>query len=152
MSRAAIITSPNPIFYIAPASSRLPLALKLVVTAFVVVRVPVYYVNHGPTNFLYFCDIALLCMIALWTERVPPAAGAVMVDPKILVNINYVFGFDDAGAQTWRPGPVYLLGWMATLLVACYLPTHLVLRRVFRRPAAVVPPVVAEPMSGFTPA
>ena len=94
----------------------------------------------------------MMCMIALWTERALPPAGAVMADPKIPVNINYVFGFDDARAQTWLPGPVYLLGWMATLLVACYLPTHLVLRRVFRRPAAVVPPVVAEPMSGFTPA
>ena len=91
-------------------------------------------------------------MIDLWAERALPAAGAVMVDPKILVNINYVFGFDDARAQTWRPGPVYLLGWMATLLVACCLPTHLVLRRVFRRLAAVVPAVVAEPMSGSMPA
>ena len=69
MSRAANITSPNPIFHIAPASLRLPLAHKLVVTAFVAVMVPVYYVNYGPTSFLYFCDITLMmCMIAMWTE------------------------------------------------------------------------------------
>ena len=42
MSRAANIISPNPIFHMAPASSRLLLALKLVVTAFVVVMVPEY--------------------------------------------------------------------------------------------------------------
>ena len=216
----------------APASSRLPLALKLLVTAFVAVMVPVYYVNYGPTNFLYFCDISLLlCLVALWTERslpasmaavgillpqvlwcadflgelvgvhlvgltaymfdpnrslflrglsffhgwlpflllfllkrlgydrrglwawtglgwslclvayfLLPAAGTVMADPKIPVNINYVFGFDDAKAQTWLPGPVYLLAWMAVLFVVCYLPTHLVLRKVFRRPVSTMAP------------
>ena len=221
-----------------PASPRLPLALKLLVTAFVAVLVPVYYVNYGPTNFLYFCDISLLlCLISLWTERALPAsmaavgillpqalwcldflgelfgvhlvgltaymfdpnrslflrglsffhgwlpflllflvkrlgydrralgawtalgwslclvayfllppAGAVVADPKIPVNINYVFGFDDAKAQTWLPGPVYLLGWMATLFVVCYLPTHLVLRKWFGRPAPQ--PAPAAPAVG----
>ena len=55
----------------------------------------------------------------------------VLADPKTPVNINYVFGFDDAKAQTWLPAPVYLLGWMAALFVVFYLPTHLVLRRLF---------------------
>ena len=201
--------------------------LKLVVSAFLLVMVPVYYLNYGPTNFLYFCDIALLlCFVSLWTERalfasmaavgillpqalwcldflgellgvhlvgltaymfdpnrslflrglsffhgwLPfllvfllkrlgydrralvawtalgwglclvayfflPAAGTAMADAKIPVNINYVGGFDDAKAQTWLPGPVYLLGWMMTLLVVCYLPTHLLLRKVFSRSA-----------------
>ena len=219
----------------ASVPSRLPLALKLLVTAFVAVMVPVYYVNYGPTNFVYFCDISLLlCLVALWTERALPAsmaavgillpqalwcldflgelvgvhlvgltaymfdpnrslflrglsffhgwlpfllvflvkrlgydrralaawtalgwslclvayfwlpaAGTVMADPKIPVNINYVFGFDDAKAQTWLPGPVYLLGWMAVLFIVCYLPTHLVLRKLFR-PAQVAPAAGAE--------
>ncbi len=205
------------------SASRLPLWLKLVVTAFITVLVPVYYVNYGATNFLYFCDVALLlCLISLWTEKALPAsmaavgillpqvlwcvdflgelfgvhlvgltaymfdpnrslflrglsffhgwlpflllflikrlgydrralwswtavgwglclvayfllppAGTILPDPKIPVNINYVFGFDDAKAQTWLPGPLYLLGWMATLLVVVYLSTHLVLRRLF---------------------
>ena len=205
----------------AATSPRLPLALKLSVTAFLAVLVPVYTDNYGPTNFLYFCDVALLlAFVSLWTERplfasmaavgilVPqvlwcldfaaelsglhlvgltgymfdpqrslllrglsffhgwlpflllllvrrlgydrralwawtalgwglclvayfllPAAGTVLADPKIPVNINYVFGFDDAKAQTWLPGPVYLLGWMATLLLAIYLPTHLLDRK-----------------------
>lgn len=211
-------------------TSRLPLALKLLVTAFVVVMVPVYYRNYGPTNFLYFCDISLLlCLISLWSERALPAsmaavgillpqalwcidflggllgvhlvgltaymfdpnrslflrglsffhfwlpfllvflvkrlgydrrallswtalawalclvayfllppAGAVMSDPKIPVNINYVFGFDDAHAQTRFPGPVYLMGWMAVLFGVVYLPTHLLLRKLFARPAALL--------------
>lgn len=33
------------------------------------VLIPVYWVNYGPTNFLYFCDVALLVtLVALWTE------------------------------------------------------------------------------------
>lgn len=210
----------------ASASSRLPLSLKLVFSAFLAVMVPVYYFNYGPTNFLYFCDIALLlCFVSLWTESalpasmaavgillpqafwcadflgellgvrlvgmtsymfdpnrslflrglsffhgwlpfllvflvkrlgydrralwawtglgwslclvayfLLPAAGTVMPDPKIPVNINYVFGFDDAQAQTWLPAPIYLVCWMTALLAVFYLPTHLVLRKVFGSP------------------
>ena len=202
-------------------AARLPLELKLAFTAFLLVMVPVYWVNYGPTNFLYFCDVSLLlCLISVWTERRLPAsmaavgillpqvlwcadflgelggthligmtsymfdpnrslflrglsffhgwlpflilflvkrlgydrralpawtllawglclaayfwlppAGAAVPDPKIPVNINYVFGFDDAQPQTWLPAPLYLVGWMLTLLVVIYLPTHWALRR-----------------------
>ena len=213
-----------------PVSPRLPLSLKLLVSAFLLVMVPVYYHNYGPTNFLYFCDMALLlAFLSLWTERplfasmaavgilVPqvlwcldfgaellgvhlvgltgymfdlnrslflrglsffhgwlpflllflvkrlgydrralgawtglawglclvayfflPPAGTVLPDAKIPVNINYVFGFDDAHAQTWLPGPIYLVGWMLTLFGVFYLPTHLLLRRWFAlRPVPV---------------
>lgn len=214
-------------------STRLPIALKLLVTAFVAVLVPVYYSNYGPTNFLYFCDVSLLlCVVGVWTEKplpasmaavgilIPqvlwcadflaqlfgfklvgltaymfnadhslflrglsffhgwlpflllfmvrrlgydrralwawtglgwglclvayfwlPSAGTVLPDPKIPVNINYVFGFDDAQAQTWLPGPVYLVGWMLTLLGVIYVPTHLLLRRWFGRPRVIAAPV-----------
>lgn len=71
-----------------------------------------------------------------------------MADPKIPVNINYVFGFDDAKAQTWLPGPVYLLAWMAVLCTACYLPTHLVLRKVFCKPIAVSNPEAGPVATG----
>ena len=207
-------------------SPRLPLSLKLAVSAFLALMVPVYYVNYGPTNFLYFCDVALLLsFVALWTEKALPAsmaavgilvpqvlwcadfvsellglhlvgltgymfdenrslllrglsffhgwlpflliflvkrlgydrrallawtalgwslclvayfflppAGAVMPDAKIPVNINYVFGFDDAHPQTWLPAPLYLLAWMTGLLAVFYVPSHLLLRRWFARP------------------
>jgi hypothetical protein len=60
-----------------PTSPRLPLWLKLAFTAFLLVMVPVYWANYGPTNFLYFCDISLfLVFIALWTERSLPASMA----------------------------------------------------------------------------
>lgn len=50
-------------------SSRIPLAVKLVYTAFVAVLVPVYWRDYGPTNFLYFCDVSLLLtLVAVWKE------------------------------------------------------------------------------------
>jgi hypothetical protein len=53
-----------------PDSGRVPLALKLLYTAFMAVLVPVYWHYYGPTNFLYFCDITLiLTLIAIWPEN-----------------------------------------------------------------------------------
>jgi len=52
-----------------PKAHRLPLWLKIVYTAFLAVLIPVYWVNYGPTNFLYFCDVALfLTLIGMWRE------------------------------------------------------------------------------------
>jgi hypothetical protein len=48
----------------------LPLILKLAYTAFMAVMVPVYWYYYGPTNFLYFCDTALiLTLIGIWPEN-----------------------------------------------------------------------------------
>lgn len=48
---------------------RIRLWPKLVYTAFMAVMIPVYLYRYGPTNFLYFCDIALLLTLAgLWLE------------------------------------------------------------------------------------
>jgi hypothetical protein len=52
----------------APAN-QVPLWVKLAYTAFMAVLVPVYWKNYGPTNFLYFCDVALLItLVAVWIE------------------------------------------------------------------------------------
>jgi hypothetical protein len=51
------------------AARRLPLWVKLLYTAFVAVLVPFYLREYGPTNFLYFCDVALLMAVAaVWLE------------------------------------------------------------------------------------
>jgi len=62
----------------APAATRrIPLAVKVVFTAFVAVLVPFYWKAYGPTNFLYFCDVALLLtLVAVWTEHPLPAGMA----------------------------------------------------------------------------
>jgi hypothetical protein len=47
-----------------------PLAAKLAVTAFLAVLVPVYVHTYGPTNFLWFCDAALILTVAgMWLEN-----------------------------------------------------------------------------------
>jgi hypothetical protein len=47
-----------------------PLALKIAYTAFTAVLVPVYWHYYGPTNFLYFCDVALFLTLAgIWLEN-----------------------------------------------------------------------------------
>jgi hypothetical protein len=53
-----------------PATARVPLTLKLAYTAFMAVLIPVYWHYYGPTNFLYFCDTALLLtLIGIWPEN-----------------------------------------------------------------------------------
>jgi len=55
------------------------LAFALLFTAMTAVIVPVYYVQHGPANFLWFSDIALLGLtIALWLES-PLIASTIAV-------------------------------------------------------------------------
>ena len=52
------------------AWASIPLWLKLAYTAFLSVMVPVYWRVYGPTNFLYFCDVAaFFTLAALWSEH-----------------------------------------------------------------------------------
>ncbi|OGS49517.1 MAG: hypothetical protein A3J79_08670 [Elusimicrobia bacterium RIFOXYB2_FULL_62_6] len=47
----------------------MPLAAKAAATAFLAVLVPVYLHAYGPTNFLWFCDAALILTVAgMWLE------------------------------------------------------------------------------------
>jgi hypothetical protein len=51
------------------SANRLPLWFKLAYSAFMAVLVPVYWHYYGPTNFLYFCDVALiLTLVGIWLE------------------------------------------------------------------------------------
>ena len=75
--------------------SRLPLWLKLLYSAFFAVLVPRYLRDYGPTNFLYFCDVALLMtFVALWTEKSlwasMPAVGITL--PQTIWIADYVAG------------------------------------------------------------
>ena len=208
----------------------IPLWLKAALTAFMAVLIPVYWANYGPTNFLYFCDIALLMTLyGIWKESalavsmaavgilIPqvlwcldfvwqlvlmmkglphggmtaymfdahkslflrglslfhgwlpfllvylvsrlgydrralkawtllgwslclfaffflPPAGAHLADPNTPLNVNYVYGLDDAHPQTWMPQALYLPFEMLALFLVAYVPAHLILNRLFGRP------------------
>jgi hypothetical protein len=77
----------------APAQRHvLPLWTKLAFTAYMLVLVPTYWHSYGPTNFLYFCDLALFfTLIAFWTERSlfasMPAVGILL--PQTLWCIDF---------------------------------------------------------------
>ncbi len=201
----------------------IPLAAKIVVTAFLAVMVPVYWRTYGPTNFLWFCDAALMLTTAgMWLEspllismcavgillpqalwlvdfgsqllglrllgltnymfdsHLPvftrglslfhgwlpillvwllhrlgydkralaswsilaaaimlacyvftPPAGAHPSDPNIPVNLNYLYGFNDQKPQTWMNQNLYVVLWYGVLWLVAYLPTHLILRKIF---------------------
>ncbi|MEO8614355.1 MAG: hypothetical protein ABI600_04380 [Luteolibacter sp.] len=52
------------------AVTRIPLWLKNAYTGFLAVMIPVYLIHYGPTNFLYFCDVALLLtLVGVWREN-----------------------------------------------------------------------------------
>ena len=52
-----------------PSRSRIPLWVKLLYTGFVAVMVPYLLHCYGPTNFLYYCDVAvLMTLVAVWRE------------------------------------------------------------------------------------
>jgi hypothetical protein len=69
------------------ADSYIPLWLKIAYTAFVAVLVPYYWYAYGPTNFLFFCDIALfLTLAAIWNESslLASMAGVGILLPQAL--------------------------------------------------------------------
>lgn len=201
---------------------------KIAYSLFVAVLVPYYWNAYGPTNFLYFCDVALLLtLVAMWRESallasmcavgillpqvlwmadflstavgVPlvgmtaymfdskytlfvrglsffhfwlplvlvwlvcrlgydarafrswtvlawglllicyflmPAPPAPADNPNLPVNINYVYGLDDKQPQTWLSPPVYFCLLLAVLPGAIYLPTHILLRKLFPAPTS----------------
>jgi hypothetical protein len=80
-------TVPAPSQPLAGPATRVPLWLKLAFTSFMAVLVPVYWYCYGPTNFLYFCDVALfVTLIGIWREsRLLVSMAAVgIVAPQIL--------------------------------------------------------------------
>ncbi|HVU15897.1 MAG TPA: hypothetical protein VHD32_03180 [Candidatus Didemnitutus sp.] len=84
---ALILTPPRP--------RLIPLSLKLAYTAFLAVMIPVYWLNYGPTNFLYFCDVALLLtLVGIWTESPLlislPSVGILL--PQLLWCVDFLFG------------------------------------------------------------
>jgi hypothetical protein len=210
--------------------NKVPLAAKMAVTAFLAVLVPVYLRTYGPTNFLWFCDAALILTVAgMWLESsllismcavgillpqclwladfgsnllgfrflnltsymfdphfrfsragfrcftagcpccssgfcsalattnglclawtvvaaglmfvcyfFTPPAGAHLANPNIPINLNYLYGFNDRQPQHWVNQNLYVILWLGVLWVVAFLPTHLILRKIFAVPKPVV--------------
>ena len=76
-------------------ANRVPPWLKFAYTAFMIVLVPVYWHYYGPTNFLYFCDVALfLTLIGLWLDNpllISMCAVGILA-PQTLWVIDFAFG------------------------------------------------------------
>lgn len=114
------------------ASPRVPRALKLAFTAFMAVLVPVYWASYGPTNCLYFCDVALLLtLVAVWTESALLASMAAVgiVLPQMIWVVDFAAGlvgvkllgitaymFDEQRSLFLR-GLSLFHGWLPFLLV-----------------------------------
>ncbi|MFM9965884.1 MAG: hypothetical protein ACKV2Q_32280 [Planctomycetaceae bacterium] len=74
-------------------TNRIPLWVKLAYSAFVAVLVPYYWASYGPTNFLYFCDVALLMtLVAIWRESPllasMPTVGILL--PQLLWQVDFL--------------------------------------------------------------
>ncbi|MBV8837704.1 MAG: hypothetical protein JO000_14285 [Alphaproteobacteria bacterium] len=73
----------------------LPLAFKLVYTAFMAVLLPVYWYYYGPTNFLYFCDVSLIIsLVGIWLESpllISMCAVGILIPQAVWV-IDFVAG------------------------------------------------------------
>ncbi len=77
-----------------PTTRHIPLWLKISYTGFLAVMIPVYWLNYGPTNFLYFCDVALLVtLVGVWREDAllvsMPAVGILI--PQALWCLDFLF-------------------------------------------------------------
>ncbi len=110
----------------------IPLWVKLLYTAFMLVLVPVYLWHYGPTNFLYFCDVALLLtLVALWRESALLASIAAVgiVIPQVFWCVDFLFqlcGMKLSGMTAYMfdaQKPLYLRGlslfhgWLPFLLL-----------------------------------
>jgi len=115
-----------------PARHRVPLWLKCLYTAFVALLVPVYLKEYGPTNFLYFCDVALLMtLVAIWREDslwASMAAVGILL-PQLIWMVDFLggfVGFHPIGMTSYMFDPKYSFFARALSFFHFWLPILLV--------------------------
>jgi|HubBroStandDraft_1064217.scaffolds.fasta_scaffold230291_1 hypothetical protein len=60
-----------------------------------------------------------------------PPAGAHPANPNTPINVNYVFGFNNAQPQHWVNQTLYIVLFFGVLWLVVFFPTHLALRKIF---------------------
>lgn len=117
---------------VSPGRGRIPLWLKCLYTGFVAVLVPVYLMEYGPTNFLYFCDVALLMtLVAIWREDALWAsmASVGILLPQLIWMIDFLGGFlgyQPVGMTAYMFDPKYSFSARALSFFHFWLPILLV--------------------------
>lgn len=110
----------------------IPLSVKVTLSAFVALLVPIYLERYGVTNFLYFCDGALLMTtVGVWLESSllisMAAVGITAIQALWMVDfIGHIMGFSVIGMTKYMfdtATPLYLRGfslfhgWLPLLLL-----------------------------------
>ena len=111
---------------------KIPLVAKIAATVFLAVLIPVYWQTYGPTNFLWFCDAALILTVAgMWLESplfismcavgilLPQCLwladlGCQLAGFRLLGLTSYMF---DAHLPVFTRGLSLFHGWLPFLLV-----------------------------------
>jgi len=71
---------------------QIPLWIKLAYTLFVCFLIPIYWKQYGPSNFLWFSDIALMSIVAaLWLES--PLITSMMALSVVLLDVVWNLDF-----------------------------------------------------------
>ncbi len=114
------------------APRKVPLTIKLAYTAFMAVLVPFYWRDYGPTNFLYFCDVALfMTLAAVWLESslLASVAAVGILMPQMIWVLDFAAHFlglkltgmtdymFDARRPLFTRGLSLFHGWLPFLLV-----------------------------------
>ena len=60
----------------------------------------------------------------------PPPPPAPPDQPGLPVNVNFVFGLDGQGSQTWMPPYLYFCLLLVALLALLWWPSHWLLSRL----------------------
>ncbi len=110
----------------------IPLSLKVIYSLFMAILIPFYWFTYGPTNFLYFCDVAIiLTLLAIWRENrllVSMAAVGILI-PQIVWVVDFsstLLGFPLIGMTEYmfrESIPIFARGlssfhgWIPFLLV-----------------------------------
>jgi hypothetical protein len=81
--------------------------------------------GYDRRGLIYWTALAWVLILICFFFMPPPSPNAGLTP----VNINYVFGFNDAMAQTWMPAWAWVTGMIVLMPIIFFLPVHYVFSR-----------------------